>query len=178
MRWKRHISNLHSGRHRRKDFVEWFKDRGSDAAVLAFRILEECPEDSEDVLLNELEIKWFGLHKPKFYGKLPSLNDTWQHSEETKRKIAEGVKRTNKAHGHTKMEECQKQVCRKCGKSFSRNKKQKFCSPACGVKKKLTSEDELLIMEMSATMSTRQIAAEFNVSHVTVFKVIKKNIPV
>ena len=207
MRWKKHLALLKSGHHRRKDFVEWFQQEGSDASKLSFRILEEGVEAQ----LNELEIKWFDLLGPRFYGKLPSAGEAWQHSETTKQKISAGVKRSRldnpeRIGGRTgphSEETKQKiregllrhygnvppytyagknanQICTECGSAFSNKNKKKFCSPEClksgraVLGRKLTQEDIEEIKKMAATMSTRQIAPVFGVSHVTIYKALKK----
>lgn len=82
-RWKSHLKTLKNGTHPRKEFVSWFAHKGMSPETLRFEILEEgCSVD-----LNTLEIKWFKELSPRFFGKVPSENEKWSHSDETKEKI-------------------------------------------------------------------------------------------
>jgi len=88
-RWKSHLKELKSKSHKRKDFVEWYHSNGAVPDLIVLRVLEECEYDNG--ILNVLEIKWFNKMSPKYYGKKPSLNEKWKHSEETKIKIANSL---------------------------------------------------------------------------------------
>ena len=83
-RWRHHLKELRSKRHKRKDFVEWFHENGATAELLDFRILEEC--EKNDAALNLCEIKWFNKLLPKYYGKKPSENERWEQSEAARAK--------------------------------------------------------------------------------------------
>lgn len=85
---KYHLPRLANGSHRRKDFSEWFiQQEEKEPTVL--RILEVCPSVNE---LNNREVFWFWQEKPKFYGKLPSVNENWKYSEESRKKLSESTK--------------------------------------------------------------------------------------
>lgn len=85
-RWRHHLKELRSKKHKRKDFVKWFHDNGAQQELLSFRVLEECEHDEK--ILNLAEIKWFNALLPKYYGKKPSENERWTISEETRQKIS------------------------------------------------------------------------------------------
>ena len=112
-RWNSHMREIKGGRHRRKGLVDWSEEFGFDSLI--FVVIEECEND--DKLKNALEIKWFNNLKPKFYGKKPSMNDTWVHSEETKRKIGNAAVKNHEALGTYEKRECH------CGTVFRVTKK-------------------------------------------------------
>lgn len=87
-RWKSHLKRLRGNRHL-DSFNEYFKSINKDESRLLFSILEECEDN--DSIKNELEIKWFNILSPKCYGKVPSLNNKWQHSEETKKILSDSM---------------------------------------------------------------------------------------
>lgn len=94
-RWSDHLRGLATGSHVRKDFTEWFKDRGSETDALDFRILEICqPED-----LGARERFYFDLFKPRFFGQIPHANRQWFQTEETRKRISDSMKARFRAPG-------------------------------------------------------------------------------
>lgn len=106
-RWMKHKNKLMNETHR-KDFVEWFKNKNNDLNSIKFIILEEIIFSEENKVedffnsglemnleekLNKTEIKWFNLLHPRFYGKVPSLNEKWKHSENSRNNISESLVR-------------------------------------------------------------------------------------
>lgn len=150
LRWKQHLKLLKSKKHPRKDLVEWYHN-DNNSNLIDFRILEKCKKDE----LNSFEIKWFNLLLPKYYGKKPSDKEIWEHSDETKNKISESLRKKYYAKICLKCNKdfyaitddkimCQK--CRKshnnsyipielkcinCNKEFSGNGNRKYCSKEC-----------------------------------------------
>lgn len=111
--------------HSRKEFFKWYHDNGATPELLVFRILEEC--DNNEHSLNLAEIKWFQSMNPKFYGKQPSLNDIWTHSEKTKLSISESVKNSLKNKNYFK-------ICKKCDKEFyGKTPNACYCSDECRI---------------------------------------------
>lgn len=109
-RWKQHLKKLKNKTHSRKDFVKWYYAKGAIPELIVFRILEKC--DNNECSLNLAETKWFQSMKPKFYGKQPSLNESWTHSEKTKINISESVKNSLKNKIYLKK-------CKSCDKDFN-----------------------------------------------------------
>lgn len=109
-----HKNKLAKGTHTRKEFSLWFSENVKNTSLLDFVILEEC-EDS-DYAKNLLEIKWFDIHSPKFFGREPTANGKWKHSEETKSKIRDGVLNYLKKPLSYKLEEDRE--CKICEKPF------------------------------------------------------------
>lgn len=126
-RWKEHLKNLRGNRHL-DSFNEYFKSIEKDESRLLFSILEGCEDD--DLVKNELEIKWFNILKPKFYGTAPSLNNKWSLSEETRNKIRKGIEKSRKG----KLILDKKQICDFCLKEFYFERIKKFCSKNCSYK--------------------------------------------
>lgn len=145
-RFKAHLKNLRNRNHPRKDFVEWYHKNGVVPELIVFRVLEEC--ENNIYTLNSLEIKWFNELKPKYFGKRPSLNEKWEHSElsNIKRsaalagnlidivcsecaKIFKGRSATKclKCRGKIKNEDTNTKRCIKCHKTLSKHKK-KYCA--------------------------------------------------
>lgn len=93
-RWKEHLKHLKYKIHKRTDFNEWYHDRGATPDLLCFLLLEECENDSK--IKNTLELKWFNKLSPCFYGVKPSIKNQYEHSEETKQKIAESLRKEPK----------------------------------------------------------------------------------
>lgn len=119
-RWKAHLKNLRADKHL-QSFSDWFRQHDLQNDVLDFRILDVCENDENEK--NRLEIKWFHILSPQFYGKEPSLNEKWSLSEETKNKISESLKRGRRKHVY---------ACLFCEKMFlSITLNRKFCSPKC-----------------------------------------------
>ena len=168
MRQRKHLQKLKNGSHPRKDFVEWFKLNGGDR--LQFHIVEtELETDAE---LNSSEIWWFNKLSPRFYGKYPSLNETWVHSQETKEKIQSAmralpgyIERVNK-------------TCPQCSKVFETvPSRGVYCSKACynlntgpAVKFPPPEESELRQFYIIEKQSLRALGKHYGVSRTTVQK--------
>lgn len=203
-RYKRHIIRLKAGTALQK-FNEWFQENNCPHESIELKILEECEDN--DLIKNELEIKWFNDLSPLFYGKVPSLKDTWSHSEETRKKISESLKIKNGSN-NTEDRFCKKcgnsvpkrrilcdnclskrssknvdevRLCKRCGAEFNAWKKSsKFCGRDCYNKQKREEnwERDNKIVELRGTgMSLREISKVIGVSHVTVKVVLDSSNP-
>lgn len=172
-RWKKHLSRLRVGKHKRSGFNDFFASIDRDESLLSFRILEEC--ESVDTILNLCEMKWFTLLQPKFHGSLPSENNKWTHSEETRAKISAAAKKA-RSFDYT---------CKYCLNGFvSSGLNRVHCSTECA---RLSSrrieagedlEAKLLDMYSVKKMTLMEIGAELKVSYVTIYKLLEKfNIP-
>lgn len=117
LRWKQHLKLLKSKKHPRKDFAEWYHS-GNNSDLIDFRVLEECKKDE----LNDFEIKWFNLLLPKYYGKKPSINESWRHSEETKNKIRDSINEYNLRNNIVS-----EKNCNVCNNVFYGSRKTKIC---------------------------------------------------
>lgn len=167
-RKRKHLQKLKNGSHPRKDFVEWFKLNGEDR--LQFHTVEtELKTDAE---LNSSEIWWFNKLKPKFYGKEPSLNETWVHSQATKDKIR------NTMSGRVIATWAREAICPRCKNTYKvKNPKTKFCSTQCS---KLTHAVESypppkeVLEELYKDMTLREIGKVYGVSQVSVMNLCKK----
>lgn len=128
-RWREHQSKLESGKHRRKDFCEWFAENLFTESTLVFDILEIVEPD--DFKLNEAEVKWFEKLKPRFFGLKPSVNYSWTHSDETKAKIAASNRGMNgKKPAETSIPKtCELSDC--LSTFYSKRKAKIFCSRQC-----------------------------------------------
>jgi GIY-YIG catalytic domain protein len=87
-RRRSHFKRLRGERHL-KSFTEWFISIKKDESRLDLRVLCRCLDN--DDIKNKLEIFWFNELHPRFYGAVPSENNKWSHSEETRKKIGRGV---------------------------------------------------------------------------------------
>lgn len=87
-----HLQKLSKETHSRKDFNQWFKKENKEKDSLIFSILEESSLENQN--LNSLEIKWFNSLSPRFFGKTPSLKEKWAQTEASKKRIAEGVRKS------------------------------------------------------------------------------------
>lgn len=185
-RYYGHLKSLRLGTHNRKDFVEWFNIRNKDPESIAFCLLEEC--ENEDSIKNTLEIKWFNELKPRFYGKLPNLNEKWEHSQETRNKISNGVTKSLKVNHHQTV----KLFCENCQKIFEvkyEKRKQKFCSRDCvklfnlrakgktKTEKEIIEKNSLEIMNLYSKnfWSCKKIGKKFNISHKSISNFLKKS---
>lgn len=196
VRYQTHLKKLRSGRHSRSEWVQWFHDRKKDATTMTFSVLEECAAD--EVRLNALEIKWFRILEPRFYGKTPSTRETWQHSEATREKIRETA--LAKAAQHATLwtcsycgtvwssvkskakkfcsDECKRAAvppvpmrnCENCNESFATRKNQRFCSKFCSSARviELVTKENLTEYYVKQDLSLREVAAILGCSHQTV----------
>lgn len=89
-RCARHIRNLKTEKHIRKEFVQWFKEKDKDKECLYWVVLESSELDDE--VLNLLEIKWFCSLEPRFYGEVPNNKKKWGASERVRKEHAEKTK--------------------------------------------------------------------------------------
>lgn len=182
-RWKSHLKLLRSKKHSRKDFVEWYHSNGAIEKLLIFRILETCEYDA--MILNALEIKWFNEMKPKYYGKKPSLNEKWEHSEETRKKIsAAGTGKepwNKKDRGTGKDPNRRSLLCVECNKDFETIKPlQKFCSRKCraeySIKEKANEYDYDYVYDLywNQGLSRPELAEKLGVGRTTALKIMKR----
>lgn len=128
-RYYQHLKNLRNGNHRRKDFVDWFKVRSDNPDKMIFAIIEETPDS--DFEKNKVEIFWFKELQPRFFGKVPSLNDKWTHSEETRKRIGLGVK---EVHISNNLSFFKTVNCLECSNQIQltwSTRNRKFCSTKC-----------------------------------------------
>lgn len=132
-RWKKHIYLLRTGKHIRSEFVDWFNEHNKDPESMRFAILEEC--DNKGATKNLLEIKWFNELRPKFFRKLPSVKDKWQHTTATKIAIGEAMlKRSGSTNTFRDSEGFlfYRLTCESCAIGYSsRNYRSKTCSQTC-----------------------------------------------
>ena len=160
-RYKQHLKHLKYRIHKRKDFVEWYHVNGAKPDLLIFRILEEC--ENNDVSKNTLEIKWFSILNPKYYGQKPSLNNKMRHSEETRLKISNSMKKTLR---ETEILIDENIVLN--DKKSSINRKCKFSISIEGLEK-------LRIMAKDPSVSLKKAGEFFNCSRFTISKIVKEN---
>lgn len=181
-RWKQHIKLLRNKKHPRKDFVERFHALGAVEKLLSFKILEEC--ECDESVLNLAEIKWFNELKPKYYGKKPSLNEKWEHSEETKRKIGMACSEKepwNKKNKDTLSPASYDFLCLGCGKKVKCIKpQQKFCSKTCVHEKKAREKAEeydyeyIYDLYWNQRLSRPELAKKLGVGRTTALKIMKR----
>lgn len=174
-RWSRgHLPALRSNRHKRDDFNIWFQDFGEDR--LRFTILESC-ENSESVK-NKLEIYYFNKLKPRFYGKRPSINETWEMTASTIDKL----KRTHASKWDGIRLLDQKRICIICNKSFYNRKRSVVtCSVSCGSRKvngnkgtENITKKNLEELYFGQKLTLKEIGEIFSISHVSVYNLMDK----
>lgn len=150
-----HKNKLAKGTHIRKEFSLWFSENVKSTSLLDFVTLEEC-EDS-DYTKNLLEIKWFDIHSPKFYGSEPTVNGKWKHSEETKSKIRDGVLNYLKNPLSYKLEEDRE--CKICEKPFKTVfASSVYCSEICretGTKQSLVESHKKVKLQKDCNICGR-----------------------
>jgi hypothetical protein len=169
-RWKMHIRYLRSKKHPQKGFSDWFHDRLCDLDLLIFKVLEEC--DDTDKAKNLSEIRWFNELKPSFYGKVPSKNNKWKHSKETKKKITQSVR------SNLGLPPREDRICPWCRNSFRyAHTKDKFCSRACNASYNNALKNKLLpekARELRKLMSVKEIAKLYNMTERAVYYKLKE----
>lgn len=165
-RWKGHVGCLRRGTHTQSGFSLWFKEKDCNIHCLTFKILEEC--EPEDKVLNRLEFKWTLFYKPRFAGKIPSENEKWTHTEETKKRISNSLTRTSGRLIDRDL------LCLSCNEIFhSARRYSLYCSSDCSSLndklRELEKHNEEIIELYNFGLSLREIAYEidFDVSHVT-----------
>jgi transposase-like protein len=171
-RFRTHVTKLKCKRSSAlKSFILWYHANGSDESILTFKILEESPND--DYTKNVLEAKWFDSLQPKFYGKVPSLSERWQHSEETKLKIAEAIR--NKNGNLSGINKKQKDNCKICKKICFAQKSicidcQKFL-----FRKNFSRRWKLIIFReyLENNLAIREISRKYNISTREISRLLK-----
>lgn len=167
-RWKHHLKRLRGSRHL-DSFSKWFKNREGNESCVEFHILEEC--ENIDSIKNQLEIKWFNILKPKFYGAVPSENRTWTHSRETRMKISDSSRKVFRVYI---------MKCKNCGKYFSKNRERTFCSTNCArldlnqKQRIVVDKDTLNDLYWKQEMSRAEIGRKLGIGQTTVLKYMKK----
>jgi len=175
-RWKYHLKDLKSKKHKRKDFVEWYHANGAIPELLVFRILEECKYDNKT--LNTLEIKWFNNMSPKYFGKIPSLNEKWEHSEETRNNIRNTHLQKLSSENNYML---RKLICPGCHEVFhNRIKNRVFCSRKCQaeyVKEKSANEynyDYIYDLYWNQGLSRPELAEKLGVGRTKALNIMKR----
>lgn len=166
-RFRQHITKLKNKRSRALDkFVEWYHSNGASEEILEFKILEECAND--EYTKNFLESKWYYELKPVFAGKIPSMNESWEHSEETKAAIRAGVLKNLIPRPPLPF-------CAHCGDKRVNRKLNKFCSPTCSsLFDKIQIDIDLLEkMYLDDSVSLNEICERFQINGVTVLDRLK-----
>lgn len=178
-RKKSHMKGLKYGTHKRKDFSEWYKNKGFESTSILFAILEECePVDSE---LNSVEIKWFNHHAPRYFGAVPSMNNTWEQSEATKLKISGSLSESIQiSRGPDYIPRIKRDlVCKGCGKVFhSTRKSQEFCESICLIQFNRESKETLTRNVCASYLnghSLRSCGKIHGISYGTVLKMLVEN---
>lgn len=175
-----HFRKLRSGKHL-KSFADWFESVGRDESRVVFSLLEECK--NTDKAKNVAEMKWFRVLEPKFFGKQPSLNDKWEHSKETKDKIAKGNIAFLVKNNRKKEILFQTKLCDYCHKKFQTpaEKPMANCSSRCAHNSRIVVIDKstLIKLYIDKKMGTRAIGNMFNTSDHTILKRLREHgIPV
>lgn len=188
-RWSGHRKDLLSGKHPRKAFVDWVAANGVDN--LEFRILCKHPPIEKE--LNSLEIEWFNKLNPKFWGKSPSENEKWCHSEETRKKIKASMLNAKEAallsrgwkglrfeHNGAPAAEI---TCSGCSSTFlvafRKSSSTKFCSTKCQhasyAKVSLEGkEDEIVRLYLEEKLSASAIARLYGLpSHKRIVQLLR-----
>lgn len=168
-RWKHHLKRLRADKHL-KNFSEWFTSKEKDETSLKFEILEEC--DNSDECKNLLEIKWFTKLSPRFYGTIPSENNKWGHSTETRESISKSLRGRRPESSILNLE----QKCRSCGKMFKTKAISKFCSRKCSSdSQKIVVNLKYVEDEYRSGRTMKSLCDELQVSLGYLHKVMKKD---
>lgn len=116
-----HLKNLKSGRHPRKEFIEYY-NRLNNKSNLLFETLEVL-ETTDEKELSIAECKWFFTLNPKFYGKMPSPDDhEWILKDEVKNSISNSLNKYFEENGNVcKTDGCNQKAfnvlfCKNCRK--------------------------------------------------------------
>lgn len=176
-RWKSHLNSLRRAKHKCHEFNLFYQNIENES-VLDFRILEECQDD--DRIKNSIEIKWFNILEPRFYGKVPSTNERWTHSELTKEKISG---RSNS----------RKRNCLVCGESFL-SIRAEVCGQLCRKNRRLLeqglppiikqetrlhasfnkfSQDQLFQLWIIDDIDIFELAKALSCSNMTAYRILK-----
>lgn len=173
-RFKKHLALLRNGRHSRKDFATWYND--SEDNSLDFRIMCHCKDDSE--IKNRLEIFYFNMLQPRFYGKLPSTKDSFKHSNIARDNISQSMVSFHENLGTYSEVTC---FCGNLFKTF-KNRAKKYCSTNCKenapYSEKSSLDYDTVVDLYSSGLSLQKVGEELGVSYRTIHKfMVKMNIP-
>jgi len=170
-RHKQHINQLRGGYHRRSDFNEWFSSHGE--SKLSFKLLEKCSNDVDS--RNYLEIEYFNQLNPMFYGQIPSMSNRFEHSDETRTRIAESVRKRLEDLGVYETRKCP------CGSEFTAlvRRTTKYCSRKCVVDDRKSVLDCTTVYDLYMSgLTLTQVGDILGVSYRTVHSfMVKHNIP-
>lgn len=170
-RWQIHRRRLSNGT-ALNVFQTWFDSVGRDFSRLSFRVLELC--ENIDKVKNQREIHWFYKLAPRFYGKRPSENETWEHSDLTKERIRSAIK---DAFDKVKVT----LTCAVCGNEFEarpklegeaafcKNPCQRFPQPRDESEFLKATETELRDMYLRLNLSMREIGEAYGVTQPRVY---------
>lgn len=166
-RLRKHNEKLLAGKHPRKEMQQWFDGEGNQAYSL---ILEHC-EDTDDAK-NSCEIKWFCLLNPLFYGVAPTVNNTWSHSEKTRKRISESLLGKNHDERYNKCQQCGKNckqenvLCSHCIKSNESIRKREL-----KIQKEKETYKKIIVLHKKG-VSITDICKECDVSYDVVNRII------
>ena len=175
LRKRKHLQKLRDGSHPRKDFVEWFNLHG-ESRLLIGEVESGLETDQE---LNSSEVWWFLMLRPRFYGKQPSLRESWVHSDETKAKISASLRRMHATNAPRKAPRKKLNRCARCNSGLSVRAKSAVYCRACVNRShanrehpapKAVLEDLYLVQKLSL----RKIGEKYGVSQVAVLTLFKK----
>lgn len=182
-RFLQHLKFLRSGKHPREDFVDWFRSQSNNPEKMQLRVLEKTLDT--DVEKNMSEIFWFNKLNPRFYGKIPSLNERWKHSEKTKELIRNSSKeyhRKRRESDHTENADSLPATCLFCESIIELKKYRKnkfFCSMDCYSKSRsktlVITTDKVHELYHVKKLSLRESSKELGISHVALTKYMNKN---
>lgn len=177
-RFTQHLKLLRSGKHRRKEFVEWWVSSGSNKDSIRLEVMEECEAGNR----NQKEIDWFNILKPKYYGQKPTLKGNWEKTEAVRRKMSESA--SHRIEGMPRNEHGRilySFSCNVCSADYlSIKKKSYFCSNKCRHFEKRASfrnnfTKEQVLKMRGEGMTYREIGKHLGTSHVTLIGMMKKS---
>ena len=144
----------------------------------------KVPSTKETWRHSEETRKKISAGRRKYLEANPPSSGNYKHSEESKAKISAALRKrygTPKAKPSRKREpKVREQLpCAGCGKMFTSPAKEYtrvYCSDKCRfpLKGSLTEEAMKDLIEKSKTISLRKLAPDYGVSHVALYKLIKK----
>ena len=165
-----HLKNLKSGKHPRKEFVEYY-NRLNNKNNLLFETLEVL-ETIDEKELSIAECKWFFTLNPKFYGKMPSPNDhEWFLKDDVKMSIRSSLnKHFEDISSKCEMKECNNKVhnsiyCKAC----KRKNEYHYSYRAYNISDKTI---EKIISDYKTGISCEYISMSLNVNKTIVYMVL------
>ncbi len=170
-RWRNHLKDLRSGRHKCRALQRAFVKYGEMALV--FSVLEEVDRSSSDLSILERERYWWDeLSKMGIllYNGRPTGTGSVHHTLETRQLISIAITRS---HGLSP------RGCKGCETVIEKPRpSQMFCSISCS-RSKVSYSDSQIISELYLSgLSLRKVAVQVGVSHITVRKIlIKADVP-